>query len=483
MPTPHAPSPLDLDHATMQRLGRRVADAVAEHLATLRAQPVIANGIPTEVRRRLATPPPEEGAEFDALLDTLRADVLAYAAREPHPGFMGYVPGCPTFPAVLGDWLATGYNVFAGVWPVAEGPNALELAVLEWFRAWIGMPQGTGGLLTNGGSGATLTAIVAARHAVVGDDAARLPRLTLYTSDQAHSAVLRAAWIAGVPRAQVRVLPTDESYRLRVADVRAAVAADRAAGLVPLAVVVSAGTTNTGAVDPLDEVADFCEAEGIWLHADAAYGGFAALTARGERLLAGLGRCDSVALDPHKWLFVPFECGCLLAREPARLRAAFQVMPDYLRDVAPGEERVNFADYGEQLTRQSRALKVWLGVRYFGLAALRAEMDRAMDLAAHAERLVRVEPLLEVLSPAQLGVLCFRVRPPGVDHPAALDALNERVNTAVRAAGRYLASSTRLRGTLSLRLCVLGYRTTAADVEGLVRAVVDAAARERDAAA
>jgi aromatic-L-amino-acid/L-tryptophan decarboxylase len=479
MPTP---SPLDLDHATMQHLGRRVADAVAEHLATLRAQPVIRNGLPSDVRRRLAAPPPEEGAEFDALLDTLRTDVLAYAAREPHPGFMGYVPGCPTFPAVLGDWLATGYNVFAGVWPVAEGPNALELAVLEWFRAWIDMPPGAGGLLTNGGSGATLTAIVAARHAVVGDDASRLPRLVVYTSDQAHSAVLRAAWIAGVPRAQVRVLPTDERYRLRVGSVRAAVAADRAAGLLPLAVVVSAGTTNTGAVDPLDDVADVCAAEGVWLHADAAYGGFAVLTARGARLLAGLGRCDSVALDPHKWLFVPFECGCLLVRDPARLRAAFQILPDYLRDVAPGEEAVNFADYGEQLTRQSRALKVWLGVRYFGLAALRAEVDRAMDLAADAERLVRAEPTLEVLSPAQLGVLCFRVHPPGNHDAAALDALNERVNDAVRAGGRYLISSTRLRGTLTLRLCVLGYRTTMADVEGVVRAVAEAAAWELDSA-
>jgi glutamate/tyrosine decarboxylase-like PLP-dependent enzyme len=179
-----------------------------------------------------------------------------------------------------------------------------------------------------------------------------------------------------------------------------------------------------------------------------------------------------VALDPHKWLFVPFECGCLLARDPARLRDAFHIMPDYLRDVAPGEERVNFADYGEQLTRQSRALKVWLGVRYFGLGALRAEMDRAMDLAAHAESLVRAEPSLEVTAAAQLGVLCFRVHPAGVDDAAALDALNERVNARVNADGRFLVSSTRLRGMLTLRLCVLGFRTTTADVEALVRAVV-----------
>jgi len=470
-------SPLDLDHATMQRLGRQVADAVAGHLASLRDQRVLTNGFPAAMRQRITALPDEGPVPFGDLLHTLQADVFPYSAREPHPGFMAYVPGCPTFPAVLGDWLATGYNFFAGVWPVAEGPNAVELAVLEWFRQWTGMPAGTGGLLTNGGSGATLTAIIAARHAAVGDDARRLHHLTIYASDQVHSAALRAAWIAGVPRDQVRVLPTDEQYRLRASDVQRAIADDRAAGLLPLAVVVSAGTTNTGAVDPLDEIADVCADERTWLHADAAYGGFAALTERGARLLSGLGRCDSVALDPHKWLFVPFECGSLLVREPERLRAAFQVLPDYLRDVAAGQDAVNFADYGEQLTRQSRALKVWLGVKYFGLAAIRSEIDRAIDHAAYAERLVRAQPLLEVMSPAQLGVLCFRAHPAGMDDDAALDALNERLNAAVNADGRYLISSTRLRGVFTMRLCILGFRTTAADVEGLIATVAECAQR------
>ena len=461
-------SPLDLDLATMRRQGHQVADLVAAHLASLRSQPVRRDGLPERVRQALIAMPPESGTPFESLLDTLHDDVLAYAAREPHPGFMGYVPGCPTFPAVMGDWLATGFNIFAGVWPVAEGPNALELAVLEWFRQWIGMPAGSSGLLTNGGSGATLTALVAARERVVGGDPSRLARLTVYTSDQAHSAVLRAAWIAGVPRSQVRVLPTDDGFRLRVDALADAIHADRDAGLIPLAVAASAGTTNTGAVDPLHAIADLCGAEQVWLHADAAYGGFAALTPRGAELLDGLGRCDSVALDPHKWLFVPFECGCLLLREPERLHDAFQILPDYLRDVAPGEARVNFADRGEQLTRQSRALKIWLGVRYFGLAAIRAEMERTMALAAEAERLVRAEPLFELMSPAQLGVLCFRVHPRSDIDASGLDALNERVNAAVNATGRYLISSTRLRGALTLRMCVLGFRTTVHDVRGVI---------------
>ena len=474
MTTPQ--SPLDLDHATMQRLGRQVADVVAEHLASLRDQRVLTNGLPATTRRRLREAPPDEPIAFDDILRELREDVFPYAVREPHPRFMAYVPGCPTFPAVLGDWLATGYNFFAGVWPVAEGPNAVELAVLEWFREWIGMPKGAGGLLTNGGSGATLTAIIAARHAAVGDDATRLPRLTMYASDQAHSAALRAGWIAGIPRAQVRVLPSDADFRLRVEDARNAMRADRAAGFIPLAVVASAGTTNTGAIDPLDELADLCAEENVWLHADAAYGGFAALTERGAAAMRGLGRCDSVALDPHKWLFVPFECGSLLVREPERLRDAFQVLPDYLRDVAAGEDGVNFADYGEQLTRQSRALKVWLGVRYFGVRAIRAEIDRAMDMAIHAERVVRSQPVLEVLAPAQLGVVCFRAHPAGMDDPAELDAFNQRINGAVSKGGRFLISSTRLRGAFSLRICVLSFRTTSEDVTALIEEVVQHAA-------
>ncbi|HET7584896.1 MAG TPA: aminotransferase class I/II-fold pyridoxal phosphate-dependent enzyme [Gemmatimonadaceae bacterium] len=470
-----APSPLDLDHATMQRLGRDVADLVAAHLATLRDQPVIRTLDRPAAQALITAPPPERGIEFDQLIETLRERVFPYAVREPHPGFMAYVPGCPTFPALLGDWLATGYNFFAGVWSVAAGPNAVELTVLDWMREWIGMPEGAGGLLTSGGSVATLTAMIAARHAVVGDDASLMPRLAIYTSDQAHSSVVRAAWIAGVPRAQVRQLPVDDAYRMRMDALEDAIARDRAAGLVPLMIVASAGTTNTGAVDPLPQLADLAARERVWLHVDAAYAGFAAMTERGRALLDGLGRADSVTLDPHKWLYVPFECGCLLASDPARLRDAFTIIPEYLHDVRAAGANVNFADYGEQLTRSARALKVWLSVSYFGTAALRRTIESRIALAEEAERLLRAEEGIEILSSAQLAVLCFRMHPAGMDDPAALDALNERVLAAVAQGGRVYLSSTRLRGAFALRICVLGFRTTAGDIRALVRAVTSAA--------
>jgi aromatic-L-amino-acid decarboxylase len=464
----------------MRRLGRRVADLVADHVASLRDQPVQRTLTRAEAERLVAAPAPEDGRSLDELLGHLEERVFPYHAREPHARFLAYIPSCPTFPAVLGDWLATGYNFFAGVWPVAAGPNALELVVLDWFRSWVGMPPGTSGVLTSGGSAATLTAVVAARHAAVGDDAALLPRLVMYASDQAHSSVPRAGWIAGLPRGHVRLVASDDRLRLRGDALLAAIRRDREADLAPFLVVASAGTTSTGAVDALHELADVCEGEGLWLHVDAAYAGFAALTERGRATLTGLERARTVTLDPHKWLFVPFECGCLLARDPQALADAFRIYPEYLKDVESAGREINFADYGEQLTRYSRALKVWVSVSYFGLRAIRAAIDRGMDLAALAERLLRAVPEIEITSPARFGIICFRARPAHIDDAAALDALNERVNARVNATGEFLISSTRVRGTFSLRACVIAYRTTEADVGALVGAVREAVRREVD---
>jgi len=468
-------SPLEVDLETKRAMAARVSELVTTHLASLRDQPVRMTLSRPEAKRLVGTVAPiapEQGIGFEAALAELAERVLPYHAREPHPRFLGYVPSIPTFPSVMGDWLATGYNFFAGVWPIASGPNELELTVLDWFRQWLGMPNGTSGLLTSGGSTAALMAVVAARHARVADDATLLPRLTMYTSTQAHSAVVRAAWMAGISRENVRVLPVDGAWRLRADAVRNAVAADRVAGRVPFLVVASAGTTNTGAIDDVPAIADLCGRESLWLHVDAAYGAFAALTARGPELLQGIERADSVVLDPHKWLYVPFECGCLLARDPAALKSAFHIFPEYLKDVAPGDEEVNFADYGEQLTRYARALKIWLSVRTFGLAPIRAMIERVIELAKYAEVLVRRESALEVLAPAQLGILCFRAHPGDVDDAATLDALNERVNARINETGRFLISSTKVNGAFSLRVCTHNWRTSERDIDelmGLVR--------------
>jgi aromatic-L-amino-acid decarboxylase len=477
-PTGSATAALDLDHATMQRIGRQVADFVAEHLATLRDQPAYRTLDRQSAHKLNSADPPAHPTNFEAILEHFRERVVPHHAREPHPRFLGYIPSCPTFPAVMGDWLATGFNFFAGVWSVAAAPNEIELTVLEWFRRWMDMPLGSRGLLTSGGSAATVTAVVAARHAAVGDDTSDLSRMTVYCSDQAHSSIAKAAWIAGIARKNVRAVPSDDAFRMRIDALRDQVKADRKAGLRPFLIGATAGATNTGAVDPLHEIADFAEREQLWLHTDSAYAGFSVLTERGRTLLDGLGRADSLTLDPHKWLYVPFECGCLLVKDPAKLESAFGVHPEYLQDVRVREAEVNFSDYGEQLTRYSRALKVWFSVQYFGTQAIGAAQDRAMAQAELAERLVRASAELEVLTPAQFGIVCFRVHPKGMDDEAALNALNERVNERVNRTGFVLMSSTRLRGALSLRLCIPGFRTRDEDVAAVLELVRRTAAEE-----
>jgi len=467
----------------MQKMGRQVADFVADHLATLRDQPAYQTLDRASARKLLDASPPKHSQSFDAVLEQFRERVVPHHAREPHPRFLGYIPSCPTYPAVMGDWLATGFNFFAGVWSVAAGPNEVELTVLEWFRRWMGMPEGTRGLLTSGGSAATVTAVVAARHAAIGNQAGDISRLTVYCSDQAHSSIMKAAWIAGIAREHVRAVPSDNAYRMRVSQLRDMVAADRDAGLRPFLVCATAGATNTGAVDPLHDLADFAAEQKLWLHTDSAYAGFSVLTQRGQRLLDGLGRADSLTLDPHKWLYVPFECGCLLARDPGMLESAFSVHPEYLQDVRVREAEVNFSDYGEQLSRYSRALKVWFSVQYFGTAAIGAAQDRAMSLAELAEQIVRKTPDMEVLTPAQFGIVCFRVRPRGMSDNESLNALNKRVNERVNGTGFVLMSSTVLRGALSLRLCIPGYRTREEDVREVLALVRRTAAEESDSTA
>jgi aromatic-L-amino-acid decarboxylase len=469
---------LELDHETMRRMGHQVADLVAEHLATLREQPAFGTLDRRAARNLLPVDPPAGPSSFESVLQQFRERIVPHHAREPHPRFLGYIPSCPTYPAVMGDWLAAGFNFFAGVWQVAAGPNEVELTVLEWFRRWMRMPEGTRGLLTSGGSAATVTAVVAARHAAIGDAVQEMSRLTVYCSDQAHSSVMKAAWIAGVPRTNVRAVPSDAAFRLRMQPLREMVQQDQSSGLRPFLLCATAGATNTGAVDPLHALADFAAEQKIWLHTDSAYAGFSVLTDRGRRLLDGLGRADSLTLDPHKWLYVPFECGCLLVRDPSALERAFSVHPEYLQDVRVRDTEVNFSDYGEQLTRYSRALKVWVSIQYYGTDAISAAQEHGMALAELAERIVRETPDLEILSPAQFGIVCFRVHPRGMSEVERLNALNERVNEKVNRSGFVLMSSTRLRGALSLRLCIPGYRTTEQDIRAVIDLVRETAKHE-----
>ena len=456
--------PLWLDPEAMRRLGYRTVDMLVEHLADPARQPPLRVATPAEMQERLSGDVPAAGREFDAILAELQEHVLPFVAHWGHPGYFAFIPGSSTFPGALGDFIASALNIDAGSWTWGSGPSHIELMVLDWFKDWIGYPPEAAGVLLSGGSAANMTALACAREALAG---AMSNDLVAYCSDQAHSSVARAARALGFRPEQLRVLPTDDHFRMRPDALAKTIEADVAAGRRPLFVAAAAGSTNTGAVDPFEELAAIAAEHGAWFHVDGAYGAFAVLTERGAGALSGLALADSVTLDPHKWLYQPFECGCLLVRDGHLLDEAFVITPDYLKDVEAHQE-VNFSDRGFQLTRVSRALKLWVSLNYFGLDTFRAAIDRTLDLAQLAQRRVQESDELELLLPTSLGVTCFRRRFGGGRDEDELARLNAQLVSGLAATEMGLISSTRLRGRYALRLCVLNHTTAESDVEGVL---------------
>ena len=451
------PSFLQVDAERMREIGHLTIDALVDEMARSGSQPVVREGSVTELRQRLQAPPPQRGVAYEQVLERVFTDVTPYRGRPDAAGYMAFVPGFTTWPSAMADLIASALNLDSCWWAGGAGMAQLELTVLEWFAEWIGYPSDASGVLTSGGSAANLTALACARERLAG---AMRDDLVVYISAQSHSSVARAARALGFRPERVRVVPVDRAYRLRLDVLERAVSADRAAGLRPLVVCANAGTTNTGAIDPLHDLADLCAAHGLWLHVDAAYGGFAVLSDRGRAALSGIERADSVTLDPHKWLFQPFECGALLVRDPDGLRLSFEILPDYLRDVSARTE-VNFSDRGLQLSRMCRALKVWMSIQAFGLAAFRDAVDQSLDLAEEAAARVKASDELELLAPVELSVVALRRVPPGMTDERRIDAVNAALVDAVERSGEVYVSSTRLFGRQAIRLCILNPTTTA----------------------
>lgn len=445
---------LEFSPERMRQIGYRVVDRLVEHLATLPSQRVGTKGDPATLMAALREPPPELGMEFEAVLDQLERDVLANTMHVNHPRFFAYVPGPGNFVGALADAIISGYNVFAGTWISGSGPAAVELTVLDWLREMCGLPEDAGGLFVSGGTMANLTALAVARHVKLPDG---LENAIVYASDQAHSSFEKALRVIGLPAANVRKLPSDADFRLPVAEFAQWIAKDRAAGKRPFCVIASAGTTNTGAVDPLQSIAALCREQGLWLHVDGAYGAAAAACKRGRNLLAGLELADSLSLDPHKWLFQPFEIGCVLVRDRTHLPDTFRILREYLKDTQQHSEEINFTDYGIQLTRNFRALKLWMSIKVFGMAAFRSAMEHGFALAEFTEACLRKMPGWEIVTPAQMGIVCFR-------HSDANDAAHMRLVQTMLQDGFALITSTVLRGRTVLRTCTINPRSTEDDI-------------------
>ena len=445
---------LGLETDEMRRLGYWVVDRVVEHFEQGADGPAINASAAGDLRAALGGPVPEAPGDPIEAMQTLVDVALSNMQHGDHPRYFARVPGPSSYAGVLGDWLGTGFNTIAASWAGSSGPSTVELVALDWLRQLLGLPEGTEGILMSGGSLSNMTALAAAR--------AHLGCGVAYLSDQTHASIPRALTALGFQADQVRVLRSDERLRLTKAAVAEAVRADRRRELNPRFIIATGGTTNTGAVDELEGLAELAAAEGMWLHVDGAYGAPAALCPAGRAALRGLELADSLVLDPHKWLFAPYDVGCLFVSRPGVLDRAFSMRPEYLADVRPDTAEVNFGDRSLELTRRSRALKLWLMLKVYGAQRVRDAIERCIGLAEHAQRLLESDPGWEVVTPAQLGIVTF-ARPDwsAEEHAAAAAAM---------AAGGYATvTSTVLRDRPALRLCTINPLTTESEVEETLR--------------
>jgi glutamate/tyrosine decarboxylase-like PLP-dependent enzyme len=459
----------------MRTLAHRMVDDAIDYVAGVRDRPVW-QPPPPDVAARLQAPAPQEPQDTGDVYAEFLRDILPYPMGNIHPRFWGWYMGNGTFTGALGDFWAAIMNSNMG--GGNHGAVLVEQQVVGWLQDLLGFPQGAGGLLVSGGSMANLIGLAVARSAkapydVRAEGVAAGPPLVVYASTEVHSCNQKAVELLGLGhRHGLHKIPVLPDYRIDLDALAAAIAADRAAGRLPICVIGSAGTVNTGAVDDLAALADLCARENLWFHVDGAIGAIAVLAESVRGLLAGVERADSVALDLHKWLHIPFEAGCVLVRDRQAHRSTFALTPEYLEPAARGLAGTSFwySDYGLQLSRHFRALKVWFSVKEHGLARFGRMMDRNVAQAHFLARLIAADPALELLAPVTLDIVCFRLRFEGLD-PAARNAANKEVLTRLQERGIAAPSATVLRGDYCLRVAIANHRSTDADFALLVAAV------------
>ena len=442
----------------MRKLVDLAVDRIMHNLSTLAEQPAADLLDVADVAQLVCEPLPEKGRDYADLLDLVFDRLIAKGYNTASPGTLSYVTGGGLFHSAVADLIAGALNRYVAYWGASPGLAQLEQTVVEWFASIVGFPATAGGVLLSGGSLANLSAVIAARRSKLGDSFALG---TIYASDQVHHSVEKAVVMAGFSEGALRVLPTDEAFRLRGATLARAIAQDRLEGRQPFLVVASAGTTNTGAIDALPELAEVARAEGLWFHVDAAYGGFFAMTQRGKQALAGIEQADTIVLDPHKSLFLPFGTGCLLARDAQQLRRAHVLHADYIQEaVAVGARggALNFADLSLEMSRDLRGLRVWLPMKLLGAETFRAALDEKLDLARVAHDAIAGTPGFEILAAPSLAIFAFRATRPGLSEPA-IDAMNEGILRWVNQRGKVHLSPTRLNARFALRISVLSFRT------------------------
>ncbi len=447
--------------------GNSAIQLIAEYLGGLRDHKVYRHISSREIRDSLDPALPTKGIDFDALLKVFRENIIPFSRQNAHPRMFGYVqsPGTPL--AAFADLLASTLNANLTVWRSAPAPVELERLTIDWIRQILGFKAEAGGLFVSGGSMANLTALAAARQTK--DDSSG--RLRIYASTETHFSIPKAAALLGIGRENVCFVDVDECFKIRVDDLVAKITADLEAGYVPFCVVANAGTVNTGAVDPFAEIREIADRFQLWMHVDGSYGAFAVLAESARKLFDGMERADSIALDPHKWLYLPVDVGCVIYREPEIGRAAFAHEAEYTRIIGQeADEAFAFWDYGPELSRRFRALKVWMLLKGVGLDSLGEAIESNLACARHLESMVRASDDFEMVAPIELSIFCFRHVPAQLRNgsPQAIDAFNERLLIALQRDGSSYLSNATLAGRFALRGCVLNYRSTLRDMEILL---------------
>lgn len=447
--------------------GNSVIRFMADYHASLPDRKVYGRMSSGEIRNRLDPALPIKGTDFEGLLNVFREAIVPFARQNAHPRMFGYVqsPGTPL--AAYADLLASTLNANLTVWRSAPAPVELERLTIDWIRQILGFNAEAGGLFVSGGSMANLTAIAAARQAK--DDSSG--RLRIYASSETHFSIIKAATLLGIGRENVCQIAVDERFKIHVDDLVTRITSDLAAGYVPFCVVANAGTVNTGAADRLGQIRQIADRFQLWMHVDGSYGAFAILAESARKLFVGIELADSIALDPHKWLYLPVDVGCVIYRQPETARAAFAHEAEYTRIIGQeADEAFAFWDYGPELSRRFRALKVWMLLKGVGLDALGQEIENNLACARYLESMVRASEDFEMVAPVELSIFCFRHVPVRLKNESAeaIDAFNERLLVALQQDGSSYLSNATLGGRFTLRGCVLNYRTTMRDMEILL---------------
>src|SRR4051794_30883484 len=448
--------PLELDTAGMRALAAAALERIVTHVASLPGQRVSDTEGGMELARTLAEPLPETGTPVPELLDLLFDRAVKPTYNTASPGYLAYIPGGGLFQTAVADLIADSINRYTSIVTPAPALARLESNVIDWFCQIAGYPKEARGTLSSGGSLATFTALFTARRECLPDD---FLSGMIYVTEQAHYASAKGALLAGFSERNLHIVSVDERFRMRVDALEAAIAEDRAKGLTPFLIVASAGTTNTGAVDPLNDLADVAEREKLWLHVDAAYGGFFLLTDEGKQVMRGIERADSIVLDPHKGLFLPYGTGAVLVRDGLALKRAHALTADYLPQMQDDPDLVDFCLYSPELSRPFRGLRVWLPLKMHGAAVFRAQLEEKLALTRLAADRIRAMEGMEMLAEPELSLFAFRLHPHGEDDPQALNRLNRRLLERVNARQRVFLTSTMLGGRFALRICVLSFRT------------------------